>query len=156
MPLAKKTGSEGTSFKNYDATAATYTNDGGLYIIPQALAKTVWEMDGTEIKGVESGVYLEIHGAILYMSEPSESSWNDKFAQDFEGATGDCQFTNFNNYYATQVLNHDEYLGHYLVPLVKAKKELKAGGRYRLTFDLSKAVTIESGAVVFDGATIND
>ncbi len=156
MPLAKKTGSEGNSFENYDATAATYTNDGGLYIIPQALAKTVWEMEGTEIKGVESGVYLEIHGAILYMSEPAEPDWNYKFAQEFEGATGDCQFTNFNNYYATQVLNHDEYLGHYLVPLVKAKKELKAGGRYRLTFDLSKAVTIESGAVVFDGATIND
>ena len=156
MPIVKKVGSEGSEFKKYDATKATYTQDGGLYIIPQALAKTVWEMDGTDIKGVTSGVYLEIHGAILYMSEPDETGWTDKFAQEFEGATGDFQFTNVNNYYATQVLNHDAYLGHYLIPLVKAKKILKAGGRYRLTFDLSKAVTIESAAVVFAGATVND
>ena len=156
LPLAKKTGSEGDAFGGYDATTATYTTDGGLYIIPQSLPKTVWEMDGTEIKGITSGVYLEIHGAIIYMSEPDETDWDDKFAQEFEGATGDCQFTHFNNYYATQVLNHNAYLGKYLVPLVKAKKILKAGGRYRLTFDLSKAVTKESAAVVFAGATIND
>lgn len=158
IPIAKKIGSEGTSFDSYVATDATYEEDGGLYIIPQPLAPTVWEEDTNGITGVTSGVYAEIHGIILYMNNPGASGWKNKFNDQFEGETGNFGdgMTNVNNYYVTQVLNHADYIGHYYVPLLKAKKELKAGNRYRLTFDLSKAVSFDNGYEIFNGADVTD
>ena len=154
VPFAKKTGSEGDTFESYVATDATYTEDTGLYIIPQSLAKTVWEKNSSnEITGVESGVYAEIHGILLYRNDPT-TTFDKSFNEEFEGSTGSWELTNVNNAWVTQLLNHEDYVGSYLVPLVKAKKELKAGKRYNLTFDLSKAVTVDSGDAVFQGAIV--
>ena len=153
MPFAKKTGSEGSSFESYNPAGATYTEDGGLYIIPQALAKTVWEKNGSgEVTGVASGVYLEVHGVVLNL--PTANDWST-FDESFMGVDASrWHLTKVNNYWITQSLNQADYNVSYLIPLEKATKELEGGNLYNLTFNLAKAVTIENGGCIFDGAEI--
>lgn len=153
MPFAKKTGSEGSSFGTYVASNATYTEDGGLYIIPQSLAKTVWTKNSSgEITGVDSGVYLEIHGIVLNLPELSDFSTLDETYVG--GLQAQWSLTNINNYYITQTLNSSDKIVSYLVPLEKATKELKGGKLYNLTFNLAKTVSLNTGLCIFDGAEI--
>ena len=164
LPLAKKTGTEGAQQTTpYTLTDATYTTtdtypaydvDGGLYIIPQPLAKTAWTTNSSgQVTGVTSGVYAEIRGIMINVAVPDDFDTLDETIVGSD-ASWKWHFNNVNNAEATQILNHDDYIGSYYVPLVSDKKELKAGKRYNLTFELSQAVTIETGKPVFDGATI--
>ena len=177
IPLAKKEGSEGTytGTDDYDitqavytATDAEYTVDGGLYVIPQSLEKTVWTKDnGGHITGVTSGVYAEIEGLVLYETStnaggPYDPDNGEPFEVDagYVGTANRWNITKLNNASITQVLNHDDYIVHYWVPLDlaegKTKKVLKAGGRYKLTFNLSQAVSPETQEAVYFGVTIKD
>ena len=76
------------------------------------------------------------------------------------GTANRWNITKLNNASITQVLNHDDYIVHYWVPLDlaegKTKKVLKAGGRYKLTFNLSQAVSPETQEAVYFGVTIKD
>ena len=172
IPLAKKTGSEGsyTGTDDFDATKettkvytaenATYTVDGGLYVVPQEISKTVWTKSSGMITGVTSGVYAEIQGIIFYETStnpggPYDSS--NKFTVDntYVGTSRIMKMSKLNNAQITQVLNHDAYCVHYWVPLSKAGK-LKAGGRYKLTFNLEQAVSPETQDAVYAGVTIKD
>jgi len=106
-------------------------------------------------------VYLKVKGIILnYDKTKTANDYAYRFNDDFFGATGTNGMAYANNYYVTKVLNSysdaqgTNEIGTYYIPLVKATKAMKAGHLYNLTFDLSKAVTLEGGEGVFDGATI--
>lgn len=158
LPLAEKTGSEGDGTNPYINTkpTVTYTEDHGLFVIPQDFTPTVWEEDGSgNVIGVNSGVYAKIEGVVLQFNDASDPESID------EAPLGWTAYENVmtlpNNYYITKQLNDN--IVSYLVPLTvasgKSKKVLKAGHRYNLTFNLAEAVSTKNGQHIFKSEEVD-
>lgn len=169
LPLAKKTGTEGNVQYNYNPTAPNYDIDGGLYIIPQVLSKTVFtKNNGDVLLDQTSGVYAEIHGVIFNETsdvpggpyrngDPSDADYNDfTYTDEFWGGGNWDSLDPLNNARLTQCLNHAANLCTFQIPLTKTTKQLEAGKVYNLTFDLSQAVSEDFPDGVFSGVVIMD